>query len=39
VLSEADAAALVRFEPPVAPRLGADEAAARFAAWRAAVYG
>ncbi|MDB5481886.1 MAG: glpK [Caulobacteraceae bacterium] len=39
ILSDTDAAALVRFEPPVAPSLGADEAAARFAAWRSAVYG
>jgi len=39
LLTEADAAALVRFQPPVTPRIGADESAERFAAWSAAVYG
>jgi glycerol kinase len=29
----------VRFEAPVAPAIGADESAARFAAWRAQVHG
>ena len=38
LLSEADALALVRYDPPVEPRISADEAAARFADWRAAVY-
>jgi glycerol kinase len=39
LLSQADASALVRFQPPVLPRIGADESAERFAAWSAAVYG
>jgi glycerol kinase len=38
LLGESDVAALRRFEAPVAPRISADEAAARFAAWRAAVH-
>jgi len=39
LLSEADIAAMRRFDDPVSPNIGADEASARFAAWRAAVYG
>ena len=39
LLAETDIAAMRRFEPVAAPRIGADEAAARFAAWRAAVHG
>ena len=39
LLSETDIAAMRRFDDPVSPSLGADEASARFAAWRAAVYG
>jgi glycerol kinase len=39
LLTETDIAAARRFEAPVTPRLGADEAAERFTAWRSAVYG
>ena len=39
LLTEADIGGFVRHEAPVEPRIGADEAAQRFAAWRAAVYG
>jgi glycerol kinase len=39
VLTEADAMAMIRFEAVVAPRLSSAEAADRFAAWRAQVYG
>jgi glycerol kinase len=39
LLTEADAAAFTRYDRPFKPRLGADEADARFAAWREAVYG
>ena len=38
LLGDADIAAMRRFAPPVEPAIAADEAAARFAAWRAAVY-
>ncbi len=39
LLTDADIGAFVRHEPPVQPRISADEATQRFAAWRAAVYG
>jgi glycerol kinase len=39
VLSEDDIVAMIRFEPSHEPRLSPDEADARFAAWRAQVYG
>ncbi|HEY1750496.1 MAG TPA: FGGY-family carbohydrate kinase [Caulobacteraceae bacterium] len=39
LLTEADAAAFVRYERTFEPRLGPAEADARFAAWKAAVYG
>jgi len=39
LLTETDVQAARRYEDPVLPGLGADEAAQRFAAWRAAVYG
>jgi glycerol kinase len=37
-LAESDLAAMVRYDPPVTPLIGADEAAARFAQWRQSVY-
>ncbi len=39
LLAEADVSAMIRFDEPVSPTIGADEGAERFAAWRAAVYG
>jgi glycerol kinase len=39
MLGESDAKAMIRYDPPVMPKIGADEAAERFAAWRGAVYG
>jgi glycerol kinase len=38
LLTDSDLQAMRRFEAPVAPRIGADEAAAKFAAWRVQVY-
>ena len=39
LLTDADARAFVRYDGAVEPTIGADEAAARFAAWRRLVYG
>ncbi|MBA3812157.1 MAG: glycerol kinase, partial [Caulobacteraceae bacterium] len=39
LLTETDARSFIRYEDPVTPRIGGDEAAARFAAWRRLVYG
>ena len=39
LLAETDVSAMIRFDEPVSPTIGADESAKRFAAWRAAVYG
>jgi glycerol kinase len=39
LLGEADVAAFARYDRTFAPRLGRDEADARFEAWRGAVYG
>jgi glycerol kinase len=39
LLSEADAAAMIRFEPAIEPQLAPHEADMRFAAWREQVYG
>ena len=39
LLTEADAAAFVRYDAVFEPRIGADEAAARHRAWRLAVHG
>ncbi len=39
LITEAEARAFIRYEDPVTPRIGADEAAARFAAWRRLAYG
>ncbi len=39
LLSEADALAFARYDGAFQPRIGPDEADARFAAWKAAVYG
>jgi len=39
LLSPADAAASIRFEPELAPKISPEESEARFAAWRTLVYG
>ncbi len=39
LLTETDIAAMTCYEPAIAPRIGGDESGARFAAWRASVYG
>ncbi len=39
LLTEPDQQAMIRFEAPVTPKIGLDEAAERLAAWRAQVYG
>jgi glycerol kinase len=38
LLTDSDLQAMRRFEAPLAPRIEADEASARFATWRAQVY-
>lgn len=39
LLTEPDQQAMIRFEAPVRPKIGSDEAAERLAAWRVQVYG
>jgi glycerol kinase len=39
VFAESDIQAMIRYDAPVSPGIGTDEAAARFAAWRDLVYG
>lgn len=39
LLKAADAAGFVAYDPAVEPRIGADESAARFEAWRRQAYG